>query len=126
MQVVDHFNELFVACLNDMHIYYTQRGLYTFAHIIFKIHLLFQCDGSSGACWEYDSWSLASDVFIESFVLKSMSSISFFLAWYNYHPASAEEDAPESEVQAKGTEQLPVEMQALDENDMLETGESDS
>ena len=54
-----------------------------------------------------------------------MSSISFFLA-YNYHPASAEEDAPESEVQAKGTEQLPVEMQALDENDMLETGESDS
>lgn len=59
-----------------------------------------QCDGSNGACWEYDSGSLARDVFIASFVLKSLSSISFFLAWHFYRPASAEEDAPEADLKA--------------------------
>jgi hypothetical protein len=70
-----------------------------FSHFFppFPLSLL-QCDGSNGACWEYDSWSLSRDVFIASFVLKSLSSISFFLAYHNYHPASAEEDAAEADI----------------------------
>ena len=48
MQVVDHFNDLFVACLNDMHIYYTQRGLYTFAQIIFKYIFYFSVMAAAG------------------------------------------------------------------------------
>ena len=75
--------------------------LFTLISLLSSPFLAFQCDGSNGACWEYDSWSLARDVFICSFVLKSLSSIAVVLAWHNYHPASAEEDAPEAVVKAK-------------------------
>eukprot|EP00048_Salpingoeca_helianthica_P024735 m.34917 g.34917 ORF g.34917 m.34917 type:complete len:709 (+) comp9560_c1_seq1:110-2236(+) len=56
-----------------------------------------KCDGSNGACWEYDSWLMARDVFIASWVLKSCSTISFFIAWRSYRPASPADDLPEDE-----------------------------
>lgn len=47
-----------------------------------------KCDGADGACWEYDSWLMARAVFVASFVLKACSTLSFFLAWWTYRPAS--------------------------------------
>lgn len=56
-----------------------------------------KCDGTNGSCWEYDSWLMARDVFIASWVLKTCSTISFFLAWRSYNPTSPVDDLPEEE-----------------------------
>jgi hypothetical protein len=40
---------------------------------------------------------MARDVFIASWVLKSCSTISFFIAWRSYKPSSAADDLPEEE-----------------------------
>lgn len=73
--------------------------------MILSLASCLQCDGSNGACWEYNSARMSLDVFIASWVLKSLSTLSFFLAWYTYHPASAEADAPEA---AKASDTLEL------------------
>ena len=85
-----------------------------------------QCDGSNGACWEYDSKRMALNVFITSWVLKSLSTISFFLAWYTYVPSSPDADKAIADLEAaeRGQETDTLAMAPLEEA-AVQTGSED-